>query len=99
MSEHNVSRTEEVLGLWNGGRGLHDSAWTARMVCAMAEALDEVRSMSTGALDALGFIDQTMYANQDTSTAIWSNAEVLELLGMVRDKLTRAGQPIGGRDE
>lgn len=36
-------------------------------------------------LDALGFIDQTGYANDDNRDDLkWSNAEVLELLGEIR---------------
>lgn len=39
--------------------------------------------------DALGFVDQTVYANDDNRDDLrWSNAEVLELLGMIRDKLS-----------
>ena len=37
----------------------------------------------------LGFIDQTIYANEDGSPDLtWTNAEVLELLAMIRGTLT-----------
>lgn len=39
--------------------------------------------------DALGFIDQTVYANEDNSHRVkWRNSEVLELLAEIRAKLT-----------
>lgn len=35
--------------------------------------------------DAVGFIDQTLYANEDNRPEVrWTNAEVVELLGMIR---------------
>ena len=36
--------------------------------------------------DALGYIDQTIYANED-SDCIWTNAEMLEMLRDIRDLL------------
>lgn len=39
--------------------------------------------------DALGFIDQTVYANEDSSPRVkWRNGEVLELLAEIRHRLT-----------
>lgn len=36
-------------------------------------------------LDTLGFVDQTIYANDDSRDDLtWTNSEVLELLGLVR---------------
>ena len=44
-------------------------------------------------LDAIGFIDQTIYANDDSRPDLhWRNDEVLELLGEIR------GMLVGGRD-
>lgn len=38
-----------------------------------------------GVDDVVGFIDQTIYANEDNpAPCFWANAEVLELLGMIR---------------
>ena len=37
--------------------------------------------------DALGFIDQTVYANEETK-CMWQNIGVLELLAEIRAKLT-----------
>lgn len=39
-------------------------------------------------LDTLGFVDQTIYANDDSRDDLkWTNAEVIELLGMIRGML------------
>ena len=38
--------------------------------------------------DALGYIEQTIYANEDNPLAlVWTNAEVLELLGEIYERL------------
>jgi len=39
--------------------------------------------------DALGYIDQTIYANEDASPRLkWRNSEVLDLLCEIRTRLT-----------
>jgi hypothetical protein len=41
--------------------------------------------------DALGFIDQTVYSNEDSPEYVrWPNSEVLEMLGEIRARLTRS---------
>ena len=43
-------------------------------------------------LDALGYVEQTIYSNEDNSPAVtWTNAEVLELLGEIAERLTIDG--------
>lgn len=61
------------------------------MVGALATGHGEVRRLA----DAMGFIDQTVYANTDSRPDLkWSNAEVLELLGMIRERLITSGQEV-----
>ena len=46
------------------------------------------------AADALGFIDQTLYANGDNSDRVtWTNVEVLEMLRELRATLLVPGRP------
>ncbi len=52
---------------------------------AIAEEVEAVEART------LGFIDQTLYANGDSSDAVtWRNAEVLSLLREIRATLTGA---------
>lgn len=58
-----------------------------------------LREAEAGNNDALGFIDQTVYANDDNRPDLkWTNTEVLELLGVIRDKLA-APADVDGRDQ
>lgn len=45
-------------------------------------------SATQSASDTVGFIDQTIYANEDSSPDVsWKNSEVLELLGDIRARI------------
>jgi len=46
-------------------------------------------------LDALGYVEQTIYANEDNpEPSTWSNADVLELLQEVAERLMLDGEII-----
>lgn len=44
--------------------------------------------------DALGYVEQTIYANSDGSPAVtWRNSEVINLLTEIAERLRRAESP------
>lgn len=50
--------------------------------------------------EAVAFIDQTIYANEDNPPyTTWGNKEVLELLQMIRDMLTPGENPYTTKGE
>lgn len=90
-------QTDAELAYWldNDAQALDGQPGRNNHVAATRAAVERLLALH----DALGFIDQTVYANEDSRPDLkWTNAEVLELLGEIRGKLT-APADVDGRDQ
>lgn len=60
--------------------------------CALCGAFDEAAAVAANRarLDALGYVEQTMYANGDSPRPLaWRNDEVMSMLAEIAELLTR----------
>ena len=89
-SAHMFDKTSDLdLAYWldNDAKAMDGQPGRNNHVAATRAAIQRLLAVH----DVLGFIDQTVYSNEDSPDCIrWDNSEVLELLGMIRGKLTRS---------
>lgn len=89
-----ISRQADRVGVEH--EGVHPIGIVVRIADVAASVVEWAGAK--GAADAqrdqaIGFIDQTLYANDDNRPDLkWTNAEVVELLGMIRGMLVAEEQ-------